>query len=78
MENRIKNVMAAVFGISIADINEESSPDSIGNWDSLNLMNLVVSLEEEFDIEFDDDEIVEMLNFKLIVEIIKEKKLSDK
>jgi len=73
MENRIKNVMAAVFGISIEDINEESSPDSIDNWDSLNLMNLVVSLEEEFDIEFDDDEIVEMLNFKLIVEIMKEK-----
>ena len=73
MENRIKNVMAAVFEISIEDINEESSPDSIDNWDSLNLMNLVVSLEEEFDIEFDDDEIVEMLNFKLLVEIIKEK-----
>ena len=73
MENRIKNVMAAVFGISIEDINEESSPDSIDNWDSLNLMNLVVSLEEEFDIELDDDEIAEMLNFKLIVEIIKEK-----
>ena len=73
MENRIKNVMAAVFGISIEDINEESSPDSIDNWDSLNLMNLVVSLEEEFDVEFDDDEIVEMLNFKLIVEIMKEK-----
>ena len=64
MENRIKNVMAAVFGISIEDINEESSPDSIDNWDSLNLMNLAVSLEEEFDIEFDDDEIAEMLNFK--------------
>ena len=64
MKNRIKNVMAAVFGISIEDINEESSPDSIDNWDSLNLMNLAVSLEEEFDIEFDDDEIAEMLNFK--------------
>jgi len=73
MENRIKNVMAAVFGISIEDINEESSPDSIDNWDSLNLMNLVVSLEEEFDIEFDDSDIVEMLNFKLIVSIIQEK-----
>jgi acyl carrier protein len=73
MENRIKNVMSAVFEISIKDINEDSSPDSIDNWDSLNLMNLVVSLEEEFDIEFDDDEIAEMLNFKLIVEIIKEK-----
>jgi acyl carrier protein len=73
MESRIKNVMAAVFEIDIEDINEESSPDSIDNWDSLNLMNLVVSLEEEFDIQFDDMDIVEMLNFKLIVEIIKQK-----
>jgi acyl carrier protein len=73
MENRIKNVMSAVFEISVEDINEESSPDSIDNWDSLNLMNLVVSLEEEFDIELDDSDIVEMLNFKLIVSIIQEK-----
>ena len=73
MENRIKNVMSAVFGISAEDINEESSPDSIDNWDSLNLMNLVVSLEEEFYIEMDDSDIVEMLNFKLIVSIIQDK-----
>ena len=73
MESRIKNVMAAVFEIAIEEINEGSSPDSIDNWDSMNLMNLVVSLEEEFNIEFDDMDIVEMLNFKLIVEIIKEK-----
>ena len=36
-----------------------------------NHMNLVVSIEEEFDIQFDNMDIVEMLNFKLIVEIIK-------
>lgn len=73
MENRIKNIMAAVFEILPADINDASSSDTIDNWDSLNLMNLVVALEEEFDIEFDDQDIVEMLNFKLICEIIKEK-----
>lgn len=73
MEDRIKNVMAAVFEIDAKDINDASSSDSIDNWDSLNLMNLVVSLEEEFDIQFDDQDIVEMLNFKLICEIVKQK-----
>lgn len=73
MESRIKNVMAAVFEISVEEINDQTSPDSIDSWDSLNLMNLVVSLEEEFDIQFDDQDIVEMLNFKLICEIIKQK-----
>jgi acyl carrier protein len=73
MDNRIKNIMAAVFEISPTEINDASSSDTIENWDSLNLMNLVVALEEEFDIQFDDQDIVEMLNFKLIREIIKEK-----
>jgi acyl carrier protein len=73
MESRIKNVMAAVFEISVEEINDQTSSDSIDSWDSLNLMNLVVSLEEEFEIQFDDEEIVDMLNFKLIKEIISQK-----
>jgi len=73
MENRIKNVMAAVFEISVEEINDQTSPDSVENWDSINLMNLVVALEEEFDMQFDDEEISEMLNFKLIKEVISQK-----
>jgi acyl carrier protein len=73
MENRIKNVMSAVFEISVEEINDQTSSESIDSWDSLNLMNLIVSLEEEFDIQFDDQEIAEMLNFKLICEIIYQK-----
>ena len=70
IENRLKNVMAAVFNVSVEEINEDTSSDTIDSWDSLNLLNLVTSLEEEFDIHFDDDEITEMLNFKLIKQII--------
>ena len=33
-------------------------------------MNLVVALEEEFEIEFTDDEIMESMNFSLIQLII--------
>ena len=73
MENRIKNVIAVVFDLTTEKIQEDSSPDSIDNWDSLGHMNLVVALEEEFDVVIEDDEIAEMLNFALIKEIIKDK-----
>jgi acyl carrier protein len=66
MENSIKRVMADVFGIDIGLINGNSSPDDIENWDSLKHMNLIVALEEEFDIEFNDDDIGNLLNFQLI------------
>jgi len=73
MENRIKKVMSAVFEISVEEINEKSSPDTIESWDSLKHMNLVVALEEEFGIVFEDNELVELLNNSLICNIIKSK-----
>ena len=70
MEQRIKNVMSAVFQIPLNQIKDNASPDTIESWDSLKHMNLVVALEEEFEIEFIDDEINEMMNFALIKSIL--------
>ncbi len=71
MENRIKKVMSEVLGIDEASISDSTSPENVESWDSLKQMNIIVALEEEFDIEFNDEDIIEMLNFKLIYEIVK-------
>tara|TARA_B100001971_G_C17957363_1_gene415642 strand:+ start:335 stop:538 length:204 start_codon:yes stop_codon:yes gene_type:complete len=63
--------MSAVFEIPVDQITENSSPDSIESWDSLRHMNMVVAFEEEFGVEFTDDEIVEMMNYLLIKKILK-------
>ena len=74
MENkkkeRIKNVMSTVFEIPEELIKNDSSPDTIGSWDSLRHMNLIVALEEEFKVELTDDEILDMMNYKSIESII--------
>tara|TARA_B100001250_G_C19106109_1_gene489036 strand:- start:204 stop:410 length:207 start_codon:yes stop_codon:yes gene_type:complete len=62
--------MSAVFEITIEQINENSSPDTIESWDSLKHMNLVIALEEEFDCQFSDIEIVDLLSYKLIMAIL--------
>jgi acyl carrier protein len=67
MKNKIINIMASVFEVPVNDINEDSSPDTIENWDSLRHMNLITVLEEEFDIRFNDDQIIEMLNFEQVI-----------
>ena len=78
IEKRVINVMSSVFGISKEQINENSSPDTIDNWDSLKHMNLVVALEEEFKIEFTDDNITELINMKLIMFVLSGKLKSDR
>ncbi|MDX4048457.1 MULTISPECIES: acyl carrier protein [Aliarcobacter] len=73
MENRIKKVMSDILNIDVSSINDNTSPENVESWDSLKQMNIIVALEEEFDIEFSDEEIGEMLNYRLILEVLKEK-----
>ena len=70
MEDKIKEVLSNIFGTPLNEINGQSSPDKIENWDSINHMKLITALEEEFDVEFTDEEILEMQNVKLIKYIL--------
>lgn len=73
IEDRLKEIMALVFDVPTTDINEDTNPDDLDNWDSIGTINLITALEDEFDIEFEDEEILELLNFQLIKINIEEK-----
>ena len=63
--------MAAVFGVSPGEISDDSSLHEIAAWDSIKHLNLVLALEEEFDIRFEEAEIPSLVNFKIIAATIK-------
>ena len=73
METKIKNVMSSIFDVELDQINDTTTQGDLEHWDSLGHMNLVVALEEEFELVFDEEEIIEMMNFKLICLIVSEK-----
>lgn len=66
IDEKIKSVMAAVLKIKKEEINDDSSPHTITSWDSLKHINLVVALEEEFDIELEDEEIASMVSYPIV------------
>ncbi len=72
MENRIKKVMSAVFEIPNIEISEASTMDTIESWDSLKHMNLVIALEDEFQITIPDEEVGNLASFSLIKLIVGE------
>ena len=72
VEVRIKEVMSGVFDIDIETINEESSQDSIEQWDSMKHLDVIVALEEEFGVDIPIEEVGNMTNFKYIKLIIEE------
>lgn len=65
-KDRIKQVMSVVFEVPLQEINEEVSTDNLDNWDSLRHLNLILALEEEFGVSIPDEEVGNLVNFKLI------------
>lgn len=72
IDERIKEVMSAVFEVEVDSINEESSQDNIENWESIKTLDLIVALEEEFDVTIPLEEVGNMTNFKYIKLMIEE------
>jgi acyl carrier protein len=72
MEDRIKEILATILEIDKADINNDTNPDTVSSWDSLRHMKLVFSIEDEYDIQFSDDQIIRLTDVGKIIDCIKE------
>jgi len=70
LEDRVFKIVSQVMNVPVTNLNMESSIDTIEEWDSLQHMNLVLALEEEFGIQFTDEQILEILSIELIIEIV--------
>ena len=73
IEKRIIFIMSEVFDINKDLIKNDSSTNNLVEWDSMNHMNLIVALEEEFKCEFDEDDIEIMVSFETVKTIIENK-----
>ena len=72
MVDKVKQIMAQVFEVPLDTVPDDASPDTIKSWDSLRHMNLVLAMEEEFGVQFTDEQIVQMLSLELIVHTLQE------
>jgi acyl carrier protein len=70
----VKEILAKVLEIDIATIFDNATQKDIAKWDSLQHLNLIVEIEDKYDISIDPEDISEMLSIEKIIEIIKKYK----
>lgn len=68
--NRVNKIFRIVFKKENLTVTEATCADDIEDWDSLQHINLLAMLEDEFQIEFDIDQIVSMENVGDMVKVI--------
>ena len=73
MNQRLVSILADVFGLRDDQIIIDLSKENIGSWDSLKQMDLVVTLEREFNINLEMLDIIQMTSIRSIIEVLASK-----
>jgi len=59
---KLTSIIQKIFKVPAGEINDEMSPSTIPDWDSMNYLIFISELEKEFGIQFTVDETLEAKN----------------
>jgi acyl carrier protein len=74
--DRIRRVFSDVFQVPLDEVTMQSSPETIATWDSLQHLNLVLALEQEFQIQFTPEEVEQLLSVEVAAAVLQEKRVA--
>lgn len=66
----VRQIAADVFSVPVDAITLDSSPDTVESWDSLKHINLMMAIEQAFDIEIMPEEMAEIGNIGDAVRLV--------
>ena len=69
--DRLYQTVSTTFGVSPGELREDTSPETVEAWDSLNHLTLVMALETEFGIELTADDVLEMRDLRTIRDVLR-------
>lgn len=75
MNERVRRILSTLLNLPLDRVPADASREALEEWDSLKHMHLVLALEEEFGVEFDDDEVSSLATVADLAQAI-EKKLA--
>jgi acyl carrier protein len=73
MKDKLRTIIADILEVEPELIKEGSSADTMEGWDSFKQMNMIVAIEEEFGIEFDEEESILANSYDDLLRLISSK-----
>lgn len=69
--DQLQEAIADTLNIEASDVSASSNADNLSAWDSLGHVNLMVALEETFDIELDVEDFPKLTSVQAILDHLK-------
>lgn len=70
---QLTEVFQMVFEDDEIEINRDTTADDIDGWDSMSHMTLLMAIEEDFEIEFEEWEVTDLADVGELIDLIAEK-----
>jgi acyl carrier protein len=70
---RVRGIVADVLRVPADQISRQSSPETLASWDSVQHLNLILALEQEFTLQFEPEEMDEMSSIDHILAVLERK-----
>jgi len=71
--SEVISILSDLFNVSPEELGPDSSPDTVEGWDSVQHVNIVLDLEQRFNICLSPPEIEAMVSVNLIADIVRKK-----
>lgn len=53
----LRTLAADILEVESAELTRESSPETVDSWDSVQHLNLILAIEEQYDLQLDPEQI---------------------
>ena len=73
IQKQVFEIIANVLNVNIDEIKSESTIGDFHSWDSLGQLNILQMVQEQFGIEFDFEEMMDMENVNDIIKSVESK-----
>ncbi|MFA7116518.1 MAG: acyl carrier protein [Bacteroidales bacterium] len=70
---KYKKIFTDVFSVEESKLNEQFTRDIVSNWDSIHQLNLIVSIEDNFDVMFDTDDSLSLTSYFTGIQLLSKK-----
>lgn len=71
--DQVREIASDLFNVPAQQLGPESSPDTVPDWDSVQHLNLVLTLEQRFNVSFGPEDIEQMRTLSAIADLVGKK-----
>ena len=73
LPERVRALASDILLLPVEQIAPGTSPESVAGWDSVQHLRLILALEQEFEVEFEPEEIARLTSIEQIETVVAEK-----